>query len=59
MFTVVLHPALGGIAVFTLMGIAFDLKADPLAIWFSIYVVTWALITDIMNYLGWNRENFG
>jgi hypothetical protein len=51
-----MHPALGGIALFTLIGIVFNLVADPLAIIFVAYVLLWCVTTDILESLGWNRS---
>lgn len=54
--TIWLHPALGGIALFTLVGIMFNLVADPLAIIFVLYVVIWCVTSDLLKYLGWDRS---
>ena len=51
-----LHPALGGMCIFVIAGLLFNIAADPLAIIFVVYVVLWCILADFLNYLGWNRS---
>lgn len=54
-FKVLGHPALGGLPVFTLIGIVSDIPGSTLAIAFVIYSIWWVIMCDYLKYIGWDR----
>lgn len=49
------NPALGGLPIFTLIGLFTTIPASTLAIAFVIYAIWWAIMIDYLKFLGWNR----
>lgn len=54
-FSVFGHPALGGLSMFTLIGIFSDVPASTLAIAFVFYAIWWVILRDFLGFLGWSR----
>lgn len=49
------NPALGGLPIFTLIGLFTNIPGSTLAIAFVIYIIWWAIMIDYLKFLGWDR----
>lgn len=54
-FSTLGHPALGGIATFTFIGIFTSIPSSTLAIAFIVYTICWTIMVDYLRFLGWDR----
>lgn len=50
------HPALGGIAMFTLAGILLELDPKVAAVAFILYSGMWFLMLQVLEFFGWDCE---